>query len=121
MVLGFCWVLLRHFRFGLDKDTSFEDALLKWVKEQLVDYPDIAITNFKTSCALPCPSPALLPSFSRLKYNIFLFSIEWRRVEAPTRFQNRAHDFPPLPPRPCPLLIRLNSLVTIFILIFPLK
>jgi hypothetical protein len=57
MVLGFCWVLLRHFRFGLDKDTSFEDALLKWVKEQLVDYPDIEVTNFKTSF---CDGRALL-------------------------------------------------------------
>jgi hypothetical protein len=57
MILGFCWVLLRHFRFGLDKDTSFEDALLKWVKEQLVDYTDIEITNFKTSF---CDGRALL-------------------------------------------------------------
>jgi len=57
MVLGFCWVLLRHFRFGLDKDTSFEDALLKWVKEQLSDYDDIEITNFKTSF---CDGRALL-------------------------------------------------------------
>jgi chromosome segregation ATPase len=57
MILGFCWVLLRHFRFGLDKDTSFEDALLKWVKEQLVDYADIEITNFKTSF---CDGRALL-------------------------------------------------------------
>jgi len=57
MILGFCWVLLRHFRFGLDKDTSFEDALLKWVKEQLADYKDIEITNFKTSF---CDGRALL-------------------------------------------------------------
>jgi len=57
MVLGFCWVLLRHFRFGLDRDTSFEDALLKWVKEQLVDYPDIEVSNFKTSF---CDGRALL-------------------------------------------------------------
>jgi chromosome segregation ATPase len=57
MVLGFCWVLLRHFRFGLDKDTSFEDALLKWVKEQLADYGDNEITNFKTSF---CDGRALL-------------------------------------------------------------
>jgi hypothetical protein len=57
MILGFCWVLLRHFRFGLDKDTSFEDALLKWVKEQLADYHDIEITNFKTSF---CDGRALL-------------------------------------------------------------
>jgi len=57
MILGFCWVLLRHFRFGLDKDTSFEDALLKWVKEQLSDYNDIEISNFKTSF---CDGRALL-------------------------------------------------------------
>eukprot|EP01128_Nolandella_sp_AFSM9_P010463 TRINITY_DN7237_c0_g1_i1.p1 TRINITY_DN7237_c0_g1~~TRINITY_DN7237_c0_g1_i1.p1 ORF type:complete len:448 (-),score=155.56 TRINITY_DN7237_c0_g1_i1:52-1374(-) len=49
MILGFCWILLRHFRQpGMDKDTSFEDGLLKWVNEQVAEYDDIdEIKSFK--------------------------------------------------------------------------
>jgi len=55
MLLGMCWVLLRHFgkrqtSGGAKEDygTSFEDSILKWVQEEVKDY-DLEIENFKTS------------------------------------------------------------------------
>jgi len=50
MLLGFCWILLRHFgrtQAGGDS-ASFEEGLLSWLKKQLDDY-ELNITDFKTS------------------------------------------------------------------------
>jgi len=55
MMLGFCWVLLRFFgkqqmqRDGDKNDnTSFEDSILNWVRDEVKDY-SLEISSFRTS------------------------------------------------------------------------
>jgi hypothetical protein len=50
MILGFCWILLRHFGrpSGDGDDRSFEESLLTWLTEQLEDY-ELEIKDFKNS------------------------------------------------------------------------
>eukprot|EP01123_Difflugia_compressa_P012558 TRINITY_DN5412_c1_g1_i1.p1 TRINITY_DN5412_c1_g1~~TRINITY_DN5412_c1_g1_i1.p1 ORF type:complete len:467 (+),score=123.00 TRINITY_DN5412_c1_g1_i1:85-1485(+) len=57
MLLGMCWVLLRHFgkiqvSSGTAKEeddgTSFEDSMLKWLFSEISDY-NLDVSNFRTS------------------------------------------------------------------------
>jgi len=52
MLLGMCWVLLRHFgkRHSGAKDdgSSFEESMLKWIQQEVAGY-NLEVTNFKTS------------------------------------------------------------------------
>jgi len=56
MMLGFCWVLLRFFgkqqmqrdRGDKNDNTSFEDSILNWVRDEVKDY-SLDISSFKTS------------------------------------------------------------------------
>lgn len=49
MLLGFCWLLLRHYGSAPGSgDKSFEEGLLKWLQEQLEEY-ELPIDNFKNS------------------------------------------------------------------------
>jgi len=55
MMLGFCWVMLRYFgkqqmqRSGGGNDnTSFEDSILNWVREEVKGY-GVDVSSFKTS------------------------------------------------------------------------
>eukprot|EP01123_Difflugia_compressa_P008927 TRINITY_DN2832_c1_g1_i1.p1 TRINITY_DN2832_c1_g1~~TRINITY_DN2832_c1_g1_i1.p1 ORF type:complete len:555 (+),score=128.45 TRINITY_DN2832_c1_g1_i1:162-1826(+) len=55
LLLGFCWLMLRTFQEpapvgGGEKASSFEANLLQWVKDTLVDYKDIDLTDgFKSA------------------------------------------------------------------------
>jgi len=56
LILGFCWLMLRTFQepapaSGGEKGSSFEANLLQWVKDTLVDYKDVDLSEgFRSTC-----------------------------------------------------------------------